>query len=59
VSTVSSGHLLKTLEGHTDAVITYNFSPCGQFVVSGSDDHTIKIWKVNEEKLVKFAGKTF
>ena len=33
---------------------------CYNFIVSGLWDNTARVWKgVKEEKLVKFAGKTF
>ncbi|CUA75672.1 putative WD repeat-containing protein all2124 [Nostoc sp, PCC 7120] [Rhizoctonia solani] len=35
-----------TLKGHTDAVLSVNFSPDGTRLVSGSRDHTIRIWDV-------------
>ena len=53
------GKELNILEGHIGTVYSCNFSPCGQFIVSGSWDHTIRVWNgFDEEKLVKFSGKT-
>jgi len=37
---------IKTLEGHSDGVLSVSFSPCGKFLVSGSEDNTIKLWSV-------------
>ena len=37
----------KRLSGHTSAVYSVALSPDGQQLVSGSDDHTIRIWKGN------------
>ena len=34
----------KTLIGHSDNVVSVNYSPDGQFLASGSYDDTIKIW---------------
>ena len=35
---------LKTLEGHSDDVLSVAYSPDGTKIISGSDDKTIKIW---------------
>ncbi|KAF9287828.1 hypothetical protein BGZ88_008458 [Linnemannia elongata] len=32
------------LEGHTDAVICVAFSPCGKYIISGSNDMTFRLW---------------
>jgi predicted NACHT family NTPase len=37
---------VSTLSGHTDWVRSVAFNPNGQFLVSGSDDKTIKLWEV-------------
>ncbi|KZV95658.1 WD40 repeat-like protein [Exidia glandulosa HHB12029] len=34
------------LAGHTSWVVAVSFSPCSMFVVSGSDDCTIRIWSI-------------
>ena len=31
-------------QGHTDYVNSVAFSPTGDFIVSGSDDDTVKVW---------------
>lgn len=36
--------------GHSEPVRCMAISPDGQFLVSGSDDKTIKIWDINEEE---------
>lgn len=41
---LQSGQLLKTLEGHRDAVRAVTISPDGKTVASGSWDSSIKIW---------------
>ena len=46
------------LEGHTRRVNSCNFSPCGNFIVSGSDGKTIKIWEVSYGSLLKTLKQT-
>ena len=36
--------LIYDLKGHIDVVTSVNFLPGGNFVVSASQDETIKIW---------------
>ncbi|VVB64682.1 WD domain, G-beta repeat [uncultured archaeon] len=43
---VASGSLICTLTGHSDKVTSVAFSPDGQTLASGSDDHTLKLWDV-------------
>ncbi len=35
---------MKSLEGHSDSVSTVLYSIDGKYIISGSDDNTIKIW---------------
>ena len=37
------------LEGHTDYVNSVAFSPNGKFLVSGSNDNTIRIWEREQD----------
>jgi WD40 repeat protein len=45
--------LLRTLEGHSDAVLSVAFDPQGGTLASGSDDTTVKLWDARSGKLVR------
>lgn len=34
--------------GHAAAIVTCKYSPCGKFIVSGSADGAVFMWKVPE-----------
>lgn len=40
----TTGQEMLSLDGHTNIVSTIAFSPGGNFIASGSWDHTVKIW---------------
>ena len=40
----SSSSSLFVSQGHTKVVNSVAFSPKGDFIVSGSDDNTVKVW---------------
>ncbi len=42
---IKTGRTQLVLLGHTGAVNVASFSPDGSYIVSASDDHTIKIWQ--------------
>lgn len=46
-SSLENVSLVKTLTGHSNYVGSVAISPDGQTLVSGSDDDTIKIWRVS------------
>lgn len=46
---VESGTCISTLKGHRAAVVSVAFSPDGQYIASGSDDRTIKIWDTKRD----------
>lgn len=45
--------LLRTLEGHRDAVLSVVFGPNGEMIASGSKDKTVKIWDARTGKLLR------
>lgn len=42
----------KTLDGHSNWVLTAEYSPCGQYIATGSMDNTIKIWNSEKGELI-------
>ncbi|BGP49259.1 WD repeat-containing protein 6 [Rhodotorula kratochvilovae] len=38
---------LRRLAGHKGAVFTASFSPCTRFLVTGSDDRTLRVWDLS------------
>ena len=43
---VHSGECLHTLLGHTAEIVSLNFDTGGQRIITGSFDHTVKVWDV-------------
>ena len=35
---------VNSLGGHTESILTIQYSPCGNYVASGSGDKTVRIW---------------
>ncbi|NEP45495.1 MAG: hypothetical protein F6K35_42280, partial [Okeania sp. SIO2H7] len=55
-----SGHLIRTLTGHTDWVTAVALTPDGTKAVSGSRDKTLKIWDLATGKeLATLTGHTY
>lgn len=44
---LESDKCLMTLKGHSDVVLSVQFTSDGRCAVSGSEDHTIKIWNLD------------
>jgi WD40 repeat protein len=44
---------LRSLEGHTGGVNAVAVSPDGRFIVSGSDDRTVKVWELESGRLLR------
>ncbi len=40
-----AGDRLGTYNGHTDAILSVAWSPNGRYLVSGSADATVRIWR--------------
>jgi len=51
-----TGTKIRSLEGHTSHINTVRFTPNGKYVISGSGDHSIRIWNLEEmvcEKIIR------
>ena len=40
---------VKDLKGHTLEVLCVAFSPLGEYIASGSEDHSIKVWNAQKK----------
>ena len=59
IQDASSGERVKTLEGHTDYVLSVCYSPNGKYIASGGVDENIRIWDASSGECVKtFEGHT-
>ena len=46
---LQTGQCVRAFHGHDDDITSFVFSPNGQ-LISGSHDHTIKIWSLFEDE---------
>jgi WD40 repeat protein len=56
---LESGRLLRSLEGHTGGVWAVAVSPDGRFIVSGSDDRTVKVWEARKRAAAALPGRPY
>ena len=49
---VETGQEMFSLKGHAGLVDGVSFSPDGKQIVSGSHDHTVKVWDVTMSETV-------
>ena len=45
--------LVRTLTGHEQAIVGFAFSPDGRLIASGSDDSTIRLWRLADGALIR------
>jgi WD40 repeat protein len=50
---VSTGKIIRRLIGHTDNVITLNFSPDSLYVLSASRDYMLILWDVTTGRILR------
>jgi len=48
-----SGHLMRSMEGHTDSLTPFSFSDDGKRLVSGSIDKTVRVWDLSSSQSVQ------
>ncbi|RLG55269.1 MAG: hypothetical protein DRN88_05875, partial [Candidatus Hydrothermarchaeota archaeon] len=46
------GEILRTFKGHTGPVYSVCYSPDGKYIVSGSKDKTIRIWRMEDGECI-------
>ncbi len=58
--TPPGGNLLRTFTGHSNWVNAVAVSPDGEKVISGSRDKTVKVWDINNGRLINsFTGDSY
>ena len=43
---IQKNEIIKSINGHFGRILSLAFSPCGNYIVSGSEDRTARIWNV-------------
>lgn len=51
--TTSAGAVLKTTLHHSDRILSAAISPDGQYLATGSDDSTVKVWSLHGGELLR------
>jgi WD40 repeat protein len=44
---VRTSQCIQTLQGHSNSIYSIALSPDGQFLASGNEDQTVKLWNIN------------
>jgi len=47
------GKCYATLKGHKHPIYSIAFSPCGQYLASGSIDNSVMVWSVKDKTLLR------
>lgn len=55
---VYGSRLINTLEGHEDSVTAVKFSADSKYIISGSEDNTVKVWTREGENIKTLFGAT-
>lgn len=53
---VTTGNLIRTLEGHNDHILSVMFDPEGQTLASGGVNDVVKLWDVVSGRQLRMLG---
>jgi COMPASS component SWD3 len=48
----ATGEIVKTFVGHTEGISDVSWSPDGEFLASASDDKTVRVWSLENVRIV-------